>query len=75
MSGASKPRKIAAAGSIMPPGKEPRWLIASLLYPVVATEPSEQPYRHIYRPYLLGAPNLFALTDLADADLALIPTD
>lgn len=59
----------------MPPVKEPPRLIASLLNPVVATEPWEWPYRRICRLCFLVAASLLALTDLAGADLAVIPTD
>lgn len=70
-----KPLRIATDTSAQPHGAETQWLLAPLLDPSLATDPSERLYRRIYRHYYRAAADLFTLTPLEEADVALVPAD
>lgn len=70
-----KPLRIATDMSAQPHGAESQWLLAPLLDPSLATEPSDRLYRRIYRHYYRASADLFSLTPLEDADVALVPAD
>ncbi len=67
--------RIATDMDALPAGEDPLWLLTPLLDPSLAEEPSDRPYRRIYRHFYRTAGDLFALTPLEQADVAVIPAD
>lgn len=70
-----KPLRIATDSEALPKGWGRHWLLAPLFDPNLGTHDSDRPYRKILRRYHQNAHELFELSSLEEADLAIVPAD